>query len=256
MTRPLFFGAPEAVRAVAPGDVFVLDGDEGRHAAAVRRLQTGERIDVSDGAGYRLGGVVAQVGTGTVHLTVETAGQDSPPAHRLILVQALAKGGRDEQAVEAATELGVDAVVPWHAERSIVRWRGDKADKGRRKWVSLVSAASKQSRRSHLPEVHPVMDTARLAGWLPVEADAVLVLHEDAPVSLAAQLADVVAPDPPATSFRTAIVVGPEGGISEAELSKLVAVGARPVRLGPHVLRSSSAGPAALVLLNHLLRRW
>ncbi|MDN4611495.1 16S rRNA (uracil(1498)-N(3))-methyltransferase [Arthrobacter burdickii] len=255
MTRPLFFGSSEAVRAAAPGALFVLDGDEGRHAATVRRLGTGERIDVSDGSGYRIGGVISAVGPGTVEVEVETAGQDPAPQHRLVLVQALAKGGRDEQAVESATELGVDAVVPWHAERSIVRWRGDKAEKGRQKWVSLVGAASKQSRRSFVPEVHAVLDTSGLAAWAST-VDRLVVLHEDAESSLADQVSELRAAGALDVPSSTAVVVGPEGGISEAELGKLRAVGAGAARLGPHVLRSSSAGPAALVLLNHLLGRW
>ncbi|MBG6225559.1 16S rRNA (uracil1498-N3)-methyltransferase [Arthrobacter sp. CAN_A2] len=254
MTRPLFFGPGEAVRASAPGSVFVLGGDEGRHAATVRRLGEGERLDVSDGAGYRIGGVITAVGNGTVEVAVETAGQEPAPRHRLILVQALAKGGRDEQAVEAATELGIDAVVPWHAERSIVRWRGDKAEKGRQKWTSLVGAASKQSRRSFVPDVHAVMDTSRLAVWAET-VDRVIVLHEDADVPLADQVSALLAAGSSGTT-STAVVVGPEGGISEAELGKLRDAGADTARLGPHVLRSSTAGPAALVLLNHLLGRW
>ena len=255
MTRPLFFGRPDAVRAAGPGGTFVLDGDEGRHAATVRRLGIGESIDVSDGAGYRIAGVITEVGAGTVLLSVEEAGQEPAPAHRLVLVQALAKAGRDEQAVEAATELGVDAVVPWHAERSIVRWRGDKAEKGRQKWAALAAAASKQSRRSFVPEVLPIVDTTRLAAWAPA-VDHLFVLHEDAGESLANQIAEFRSSGNLGASTTTAVVVGPEGGISEAELDKLMSVGARAALLGPHVLRSSSAGPAALVLLNQLLGRW
>ncbi|KNC17794.1 16S rRNA methyltransferase [Arthrobacter sp. RIT-PI-e] len=255
MTRPLFFGEPGAVRAARPGSVFVLDGDEGRHAATVRRLAVGEPIDVSDGAGFRLGGVITEVGGGMVHLEVEAADQEPAPAHRLVLVQALAKAGRDEQAVEAATELGVDVVVPWHAERSIVRWRGDKAEKGRAKWAALAAAASKQSRRSFVPEVLPVLDTTRLAGWASA-VDHLFVLHEDATASLAAQVTGLRTSGALGASSSTAVVVGPEGGISEAELGKLGASGARTALLGPYVLRSSSAGPAALVLLNQMLGRW
>lgn len=255
MTRPLFFGPEDSVRAARPGDPFVLGGDEGRHASTVRRLTAGERIDVTDGGGHRLTGVITAVGTGTVELRVEHAGQEAPPHHRLVLVQALAKGGRDEQAVEAATELGVDAVVPWHAERSIVRWRGDKVERGRQKWVSLVNAASKQSRRSFTPEVLPVMDTERLASWAG-SVDRVVVLHEDAEESLAQYVARLESAGDLVPPSTTALLVGPEGGISDAEIRTLQAVGAHTARLGPHVLRSSSAGPAALVLLNHLLSRW
>lgn len=255
MTRPLFFGPPEAVRAARPGTLFVLGGDEGRHAGTVRRLAAGERIDVSDGSGFRIGGVISSVGTGTVEVMIETAAQDPVPHHRLVLVQALAKGGRDEQAVEAATELGVDAVVPWHAERSIVRWRGDRADKGRQKWVSLATAASKQSRRSFVPEIYAVMDTPRLVSWA-ASVDRLYVLHADADASLAHRVSELRNSGQLDAPSSTAVVVGPEGGISDAELDRLGAAGAGRALLGPHVLRSSSAGPAALVLLNHLLDRW
>jgi 16S rRNA (uracil1498-N3)-methyltransferase len=255
MTRPLFFGEPDAVRAAVPGSSFVLGGNEGRHAATVRRLRSGERIDVSDGAGFRLSGAISAVDTGTVELVVEAAGQDPAPQHTLVLVQALAKGGRDEQAVEAATELGVDAVVPWHAERSIVRWRGDKAEKGRQKWVSLAGAASKQSRRSFVPDIHAVLDTSRLAAWA-ATVDHVFVLHEDAEASLAGRVAALRAAGGFDAPSSTAVVVGPEGGISDAELDKLRSAGAVAAVLGPHVLRSSTAGPAALVVLNQSLGRW
>ncbi|WDF31892.1 16S rRNA (uracil(1498)-N(3))-methyltransferase [Arthrobacter agilis] len=255
MTRPLFFAPAADVQAARLGAAFILGGDEGRHAATVRRLTVGERIDISDGDGARLGGVIAAVGAGTVELVIETTERDPSPRHRLVLVQALAKGGRDEQAVEAATELGVDAVVPWHAERSIVRWRGDKAEKGRQKWATLVGAASKQSRRSFVPEVHPVLDTAGLAVWA-ASIDHVLVLHEDADLALAGRAVAIGAEPTAEGPVTTAVVVGPEGGISDTEVARLAAAGAGTVRLGPHVLRSSSAGPAALVLLNQLLGRW
>ncbi|WP_298252368.1 16S rRNA (uracil(1498)-N(3))-methyltransferase [uncultured Arthrobacter sp.] len=255
MTQPLFFAPREAVRAAVPGELFVLDGEEGRHAATVRRLGPGERVDVSDGAGYRISGSVTGVGAGTLEIGIDSAGQDPEPAQRLVLVQALAKGGRDEQAVEAATELGVDAVVPWHAERSIVRWRGEKTEKGRLKWQSLVAAAAKQSRRSFVPEVQALVDTAGLVRWAS-GLDHVIVLHEDAASSLERGISVLRETGRTGNVATTAVVVGPEGGISTAELRSLQAAGATAARLGPHVLRSSTAGPAALVLLNHLLGRW
>ncbi|THJ67094.1 16S rRNA (uracil(1498)-N(3))-methyltransferase [Arthrobacter echini] len=254
MTRPLFFAPPQAVRSALPGDSFVLDGEEGRHAATVRRLGPGEQIEVSDGAGHRISGSVATVGAGTLELVVETADLDPAPRHRLVLVQALAKGGRDEQAVEAATELGVDCIVPWHAERSIVRWRDERAEKGRRKWQSLVEAASKQSRRSFVPGVHPVLDTRGLIRQA-ASLDRVIVLHEEATEPLA-QVWSAFEDSVQLDHTSTAVIVGPEGGIGAAELDVLLAAGARPACLGRNVLRSSSAGPAALVLLNHLLGRW
>ena len=81
------------------------------------------------------------------------------PGIRLVLVQALAKGDRDELATETATELGIDAVIPWQSERSIVRWKGDRAAKAHAKWQSVVTAAAKQARRAWIPEVRSVVDT-------------------------------------------------------------------------------------------------
>ncbi|RJU03344.1 16S rRNA (uracil(1498)-N(3))-methyltransferase [Arthrobacter frigidicola] len=249
MTYPLFFGEPAAVRSARVGSVFVLGGDEGRHATTVRRLAPGEWVDVADGAGFRLRGTVTDGSAGTLAVRVESAEQEEAPREKLVLIQALAKGDRDEQAIEAATELGVDAVVPWQAERSIVRWRAEKAVKGQRKWEAVVAGAAKQSRRAWIPEVHPLLDSGRLPAWS-ARFDRVFVLSETAGEGLARLVAG------PSRGGTTAVIVGPEGGISERELLALQEAGASAARLGPHVLRSSSAGPAALVLLNHLLGRW
>jgi 16S rRNA (uracil1498-N3)-methyltransferase len=177
---------------------------------------------------------------------LETVDDEPEPDPRLVLVQALAKGGRDEQAVETATELGVDEVVPWQAARGVVVWRGrEREEKGRRRWESVCVAATKQSRRSRVPVVAEPVGTVELAARLSTAAVA-LVLHETATESLAG----VDLPD----HGDVVVVVGPEGGISDTELAALVAAGGRPVRLGPEVLRSSTAGPVALAVLASLAR--
>jgi 16S rRNA (uracil1498-N3)-methyltransferase len=175
------------------------------------------------------------------------------PGVRLVLVQALAKGDRDELAIEAATEVGVDGVLPWQAERSVVVWRGDRAAKSRARWVGTVRAAAKQSRRARLPEVGTAVDTTGLASRVRetvAAGGAALVLHEDASTPLAAAgLGD-------AEPRTVLVIVGPEGGISDRELGLLTDAGAEAVRLGPHVLRTSTAGPVALALLAERLGRW
>ncbi len=218
-------------------------------------MEPGEAVDISDGVGFRLSGTVRDAGPALLAVAVGAAEQEPPPFRRLVLVQALAKGDRDEQAIEAATELGVDAVMPWQSERSIVRWRGEKVDRGRQKWGAVVRRAAKQSRRAFIPAVHPLVDSAQLAGWIPT-VERVLVLHGDAATSLAERIAEESLPGMPPIGETTAVIVGPEGGISDRELDAFVAAGAVPVKIGPNVLRSSSAGPAALVLLNQLLGRW
>lgn len=246
MTHQLFLSSPAELAAAAPGAVIVLDGDEGRHAATVVRLRAGERYFVADGAGRRVLAEADEVDRTSVRGHVVEVVDEPEPDTRFVLVQALAKGDRDEQAIEAATELGVDEVVPWAAERSIVVWRGDRAAKSLAKWAAVVTRAAKQSRRSRVPLTSSPVDLTSLVARVS-EAALVLVLHEDATEPLAAI-------EPPA-SGDVLIVVGPEGGISPRELDALVAAGAQPVRLGSTILRASSAGPAALAVLN-AASRW
>ncbi len=245
MTHQLFLGDPTAVAGAVVGSSLLLDGDEGRHAAAVVRLRAGERYFVADGAGRRVLLEATDVDRVWVRGRVLDVTDEPEPAPRLVLVQALAKGDRDEQAVEAATELGVDEVVPWQAERSVVVWRGERAAKSLAKWAAVVARATKQSRRARMPLTSSVADLAALVARARDSALTV-VLHEDA----TEPLAGVALP----AEGDVLVVVGPEGGISPRELDALVAAGGRPVRLGPTILRSSSAGPAALAVINAATR--
>ncbi|HET8599586.1 MAG TPA: 16S rRNA (uracil(1498)-N(3))-methyltransferase [Segeticoccus sp.] len=245
MTAPLFLLEPGALDGLTAGASFTLDGAEGRHAATVQRLAPGELLLLADGAGLVATATVTAREQAALHLYVDVVERQPPPEPRFVLVQALAKGDRDEQAIEAATELGVDEVVPWQAERSVVVWRGDRADRAHAKWRKVVRAAAKQSRRARVPEVAP---HARLRDVIPrlEAATLALVLHEDA----TEPLAGVELPD----RGEVVVVVGPEGGITDTELAACTQAGARPVRLGHTVLRSSSAGPAALAVLSAAAR--
>jgi 16S rRNA (uracil1498-N3)-methyltransferase len=248
VSAPVFL-CPEAADAVA-GSLLTLTGSEARHAATVQRRTVGERVDLVDGRGTRASGVIAAVRVDALDVRVDAVSRDVDA--EITLVQALAKGDRDEQAVEAATELGVTRVVPWASDRAIVQWRGPKAEKGRSGWESLALAAAKQSRRALVPAVFPVVSTKELAALVRAAVGAgerVLILHEEARAALASLVwADQTQP--------VWVIVGPEGGISDAELELLVAAGGEPVRLGPHVLRASSAGPAALAALAALRGTW
>jgi 16S rRNA (uracil1498-N3)-methyltransferase len=246
MTLPLHLLAPEALAGRGVGELVVLDGPEGRHAATVRRTRVGEHLLLTDGAGLRVEGEVVAVGPGTLDLRVVSVASDPEPVPRFVLVQALAKNDRDDQAVEAATECGVDEVVPWQASRSVVQWRGDRGEKARRKWEAVLVAATKQSRRTRRPVLAPTASTADVAARVRGCA-AAFVLHEDA----TAPLAGATLPD----AGDVLVVVGPEGGISPDELAALEEAGAVLARLGGTVLRSSSAGPAALAVLS-AMSRW
>jgi 16S rRNA (uracil1498-N3)-methyltransferase len=247
VSAPLFLLERGGLDGAGLGSLVELAGPEGRHAVQVRRVRTGERVDLADGAGTRIEGVVRRVRSGRddagpeVELEVLAVRTEPAPDPRLVLVQALAKGDRDLAAVETATELGIDEVVPWPAERSIVVWRDDRAVKARKRWAATVFAATKQARRSWLPVVAPLESTEVLVDRIGRAALA-LVLHEEAE----RPLATVELP----TAGDVVLVVGPEGGITPGELDRLEAAGAVPVRLGSTVLRSSSAGPAALAALS------
>lgn len=256
MSNPVFFTPAGTLDEARPGALFVLDGAEARHAVTVKRLAVGEAIDIADGAGRRLTGTVAQVAPAELTVECSSVTLEDRPAVRLVLVQALAKGDRDELAIETSTELGIDAVIPWQSERSIVRWKGDRAAKAHAKWQSAVSAAAKQARRAWIPEVRSAVDTQGLAAQVAGAALAV-ILHEDAVKPLRGILeawrdASLAGPDP----REIFLIVGPEGGISPREVTKLCSAGAVTALLGPHVLRSSTAGPAAVVIASDVLGRW
>jgi 16S rRNA (uracil1498-N3)-methyltransferase len=241
----LYLDERAALDAIEPGAHVELSGDEARHAVQVARVRVGERIAIGDGRGTIVRGSVVEAAPGLVAVEVDEVVHDEVPAPALVLVQALAKGDRDEMAVQAATELGVDRIVPWAAARSVSRWQGPKAEKGRLRWAAIAREASKQSIRSRVPQVEPVTGTAGLAALL--AGARVLVLEPSATRGLAELELD---------RRDLALVVGPEGGIAPEEIARLEAAGAEPVRLGPGVLRTSTAGPAAIAALSAALGRW
>ncbi len=230
-------------RDAVAGGVIRVTGDEARHAIAVARLRVGERVAVGDGAGLVVEGAVTSVEAGELVVEVHDVRREPRPAPELWIAQALAKGARDELAVQAATELGVSGVIPWQAERSVSRWDG-KAAKGRERWQSVVREASKQAIRAWVPEVAALADIRALWAF----DGAILPLEPTA----ATPLSTIDLPE----ARRILLVVGPEGGISPAELAALDEAGALSVRLGTEVLRTSTAGPAALAVLNARLGRW
>ncbi|MFV0253764.1 MAG: 16S rRNA (uracil(1498)-N(3))-methyltransferase [Beutenbergiaceae bacterium] len=251
MTAPVFISDPGSLTGLSPGRTWTLRGPEARHAASVQRLRPGEAIEIVDGDGVRLRGRVAAAVPGEVQVEVIDLHAEPAAQQRFVLVQALAKGGRDEMAVEAATELGVDAIRPWQSQRSVVQWRGDKAAKGEHRWRALVHAAAKVARRARLPRVDPFVRGEELVD---VVADAVragavvLLLHEQAATPMSTAPVDAAG--------EVMVIVGPEGGISDDEVRVLVAAGARCVLMGSNVLRSSTAGPAALAVLAQRVGRW
>jgi len=234
----------------APGDLAVVDGDEGFHAATVRRIRPGEELDLGDGAGTVAHCVVEDVAKGRLTARVAECRRVEQPRPAVTVVQALPKSERSELAIELATEVGADAFVAWQASRCVARWDGAaKVDKGLRRWRAVAKAAARQSRRAYIPVVEGLVSTAELVtSTRSAPAGTVLVLHESATRPLSA--VDLAHVD------SLTLVVGPEGGISDDELTALCEAGAVPVRLGPTVLRTSTAAAVALGALGALTQRW
>lgn len=257
MSAPIFYISTEEYDALTPGATCALSGSEGKHAL-VKRLELGERIDLGDGTGRRALGTVASINADGVSVQVQELREErSVPS--IYLVQALAKDGRDLLAIETATELGVYGVLPWSADRSIVRWKGERASKAHTKWQNTVTAAAKQSRRALIPEVYDLYSTADLVELIEEVAGseqsaAVFILHEQATERLSALARTLVeAENLPEEIY---LLVGPEGGISDREVQLFTDGGAQLALLGDEVLRSSTAGSAAMCTLNVVLGRW
>ncbi|BBY15227.1 16S rRNA (uracil(1498)-N(3))-methyltransferase [Mycolicibacterium litorale] len=247
MSRPLFYvdAVPE------PGHLVVVDGDEGFHASNVRRTRPGEHLDLGDGAGAVAHCVVEEAAKGRLTARVLDRRTVAAPTPAVTVVQAIPKSERSELAVELATEAGADAVVAWHAARCVARWDGPKVDKGLRRWRSVARSAARQSRRAHIPPVDGVVTTGELVGRVTsavADGAAVLVLHESA----TAPLTELSL----AAAASVMLIVGPEGGIADDEIEALAAAGANAVRLGPTVLRTSTAAAVGLGALGVLTPRW
>lgn len=274
MTAPVFLADADtlepcdALACARAGDAVVLTGAEARHAVVVRRVRPGERVDVVDGHGLRLVCEVTEAGQAgrreRLGLGVREVIREPACPLRLTLVQALAKAGRDEQAVETATEVGAELVIPWQAERCVSVWKAAKAGKGRQRWQATAREAAKQARRATVPVVAEAVSTADLASWVEevtVDGGVVLVLHEEARAPIGSIRLPELTADQAGQAQGDArrvlgVVVGPEGGISPAETARLEAAGAVTVRLGPHVMRTASAGPVALALLAQRAGLW
>jgi 16S rRNA (uracil1498-N3)-methyltransferase len=235
------------VAGATVGQELVLEGSEGHHAATVRRLTPGEQLSLTDGEGTVARCRVASVDKRSLVAEVLEVVTTPPETPRVVVVQAIPKGERGELAVEMLTEVGVDVIVPWAAARSIARWKGDRADKALAKWRTAAREAAKQARRSWFPTVADLASTDDVVGLL-TRASVRVVLHEAA----SGPLSDVPVPG----RGEIVVVVGPEGGITDEELEAFSAVGAEPLRMGSSVLRSSTAGVAAVAALLARTPRW
>ena len=247
MSAPVFLIDPDRAEGAQPGSVVELDGPEGRHAVVVQRLRSGEAIELVDGLGRRLIGTVTTATKDVCSVAVETIDDAAEPRPRITAVQAIAKGDRGELAVQMLTEAGIDVIIPWQAENSVAKWDHDRAVKHLAKWRATAREAAKQARRSRLPLVESPVGTAAVVDLIS-NAGVALVLDEEATTPLTS------------IDFSTAhdvlLVIGPEGGLSSSERAVFADAGADVVRLGTTVLRTSTAGVAALGVVMARVGRW
>jgi 16S rRNA (uracil1498-N3)-methyltransferase len=229
---------------VDAGSPVTVEGAEAHHAVAVRRLAVGEPVLLTDGAGHLAACEVTATGKARLDVVVHSVSSVSAPVPEVVVVQALPKGDRGELAVEVLTEIGVARIVPWAAARSVAVWRGDRAAKSLARWQATAREAAKQARRAWFPEVTPLASTDEVAALI-AGAPLALVLHEEATEPMPAEVPD-----------RVVLVVGPEGGLAPDELAAFAVAGARTVRLGAEVLRTSTAGVAAVSALLSRTDRW
>ncbi len=247
MSAPVFLIDPDRARSARVGDVIELDGAEGRHASSVRRLRTGEAIELVDGRGRRLIGSVSESAAGSCSVAIETIDDEPEPQPRITAIQAIAKGDRGELAVQMLTEAGVDVIIPWQAEHSIAKWEGDKAHRNHAKWQTTARESGKQARRARLPIVDSPITTAAVADLIG-NAGVTLILDEESTTPLTS--IDF------ATAHDVLLVIGPEGGLSANERELFADAGGDLVKLGDTVWRTSTAGVAALGVVMSRVGRW
>ncbi|WP_347031143.1 16S rRNA (uracil(1498)-N(3))-methyltransferase [Brevibacterium paucivorans] len=248
MTLPVFL--TETPLAGASGTITVGPEVAG-HAVRVRRMGAGEELELIDGTGVRLRGTIQEGTSESLTLSITEVTEEPQQRPRLVLVQALAKNDRDIQAIEAATEVGVDAVIPWAAQRSIADWPAKKAHKMAAKWSNVLTAATLQARRVRVPELGELIRGTAVT-QLVTPTSRVIVLDETEFSGLTEAVNDLGEGD----IDQIVVIVGPEGGITHAEVDALVSAGARTAVLGPTILRASTAGPVALAIVQTLLGRW
>ena len=235
----------ESQSMLTAGQVVRLAGDEGRHAATVKRTQVGEYVDLCDGQGLRATGVVRATGKDWIDVEIQQVTAEVQPDPRIVVVQALAKGDRAELALEMLTEVGVDVIVPWRAQRSVVKW--DNVDKALDKWRKTIRESTKQSRRAYVARLES-LHTTQEVNLLLSQATQALVLHESASDTLSG----LAIPN----TGTVVVVVGPEGGLANEELEAFKAAGAAVVKMGASVMRTSTAGAVAVGVISSKTSRW
>ena len=213
------------------------------HVGRVLRLREGAVIVAFDGSGHDFRCEILSVKGDDVRVRVGARASGLPESPlRITLVQAVSRGERMDWTLQKATELGVGTIVPVLSSRSVVRLDDRQAGKKLRHWQAIVAGACEQCGRSRVPEIRPPQELSSYLASSNREGQR-LVLSPTGPASLAGLTS--VGP-------RVELLIGPEGGLDDGELERAAASGYVPVRLGPRVLRTETAGIVALTVLQAL----
>lgn len=225
----------------AVGILYTFVGEDAHHAINVLRIKEGERFALTDGRGHWAHVTAHGIGKREMVCHVDEIGFDKPLTVQFTVIQALPKSDRMRESLELLTEGGVDRIVPWQAERSI--GKGDNVEK----WKVTLREATKQSRRTYIPEITDVVDLSGVLAEIK-QADTAIAFHQES----AQKLSDVFN----TSAHRICIIIGPEGGLTDGEIQALTSAGAQVALMGRPVLRTAHAGLAALSAVNALLGVW
>jgi 16S rRNA (uracil1498-N3)-methyltransferase len=224
------------------GQKYEFANEDANHAIRVLRMQGGDYFNLSDGKGKWTHVEVLEVHKRHMTVIVIESGYQDPLETSFTVIQAIPKGDRVKEAIELCTEGGADRIVMWKAARSI-----GKSDDKIEKLHNTAREASKQSRRFRIPAVVGVATTANIIDEI-AKVDLAIVFHESATL----KLSQVIAPG----AKKIAIIIGPEGGLTDDEIDSFAAAGAKVALMGRPVLRSAHAGLAALSAVNTALFVW
>ncbi len=246
MPPRFFVGGAEA--ALAAGTDFTLPEAVVRHVQ-VLRLATGDAITLFDGRGGSHAATLSELGKrhALAHVGDHDPAETEPP-FRITLAQGLAGGDKMDWLIEKAVELGVAAIQPLQAARSVVRLSGERAQKRQAHWQALVEAACEQCGRNRLPAVAPV---ANLDTWLRAPGEGARLLVS--PRAVQSLPAYATANRETLLAGGVTLLIGPEGGLAPEEEEAALHAGFTAVSLGPRILRTETAGLACLATLNALL---
>ena len=222
------------------GSSYDFANDDANHAIRVLRMQAGDEFMLSDGKGAWSQVVATEVKKKSMQVQILDSGFQDPLATTITVVQAIPKGDRAKEAIELLTEAGVDRIVPWASARSI--------GKGSEKFAITAREASKQSRRFRIPEVTELATTAQICEAIKI-SDLAIAFHESATTKLSDQISSH-------NVEHLLIIIGPEGGLTDEEISAFTQAGAKVALMGRPILRSAHAGIAAVSAVSALLKVW